>query len=104
MAQSTRRKESADVIDKCPPPRGNTSAMTDVLDCKGLQCPLPVLRARKALAALAAGAVLTVEANDPMSAIDMPHFCAEAGHELVAAAARDGVYTFTIRKSRAAAP
>jgi tRNA 2-thiouridine synthesizing protein A len=53
------------------------------LDCEGLLCPLPVLKARKRLIQMQAGTVLSVRATDPMAAIDMPHFCAEAGHSLV---------------------
>lgn len=53
------------------------------LDCAGLLCPLPVLRARKRLMAMAPGRVLRVTATDPMAAIDLPHFCAEAGHEVL---------------------
>lgn len=52
----------------------------DMLDCEGLLCPLPVLRARKRLLSLATGAVLCVRATDAMALIDLPHFCAEAGH------------------------
>jgi tRNA 2-thiouridine synthesizing protein A len=55
-------------------------------DAAGLNCPLPVLRARKALAPLPPGAVLRLVATDPMAAIDVPHFCAEAGHMLLDAA------------------
>ena len=51
-----------------------------VLDCEGLLCPLPVLRARKRLAAMAAGQVLCVRATDAMAAVDLPHFCLQAGH------------------------
>ncbi len=54
------------------------------IDARGLLCPLPVLRARKALLAMAPGDVLEIAADDPMAAVDMPHFCAEAGHDLVA--------------------
>mgnify|MGYP003614138168 CR=1 FL=1 len=54
------------------------------LDARGLLCPLPVLRARKRLAAMGPGAVLRVLADDPAARIDMPHFCAEAGHALLA--------------------
>ena len=54
------------------------------VDCEGLLCPLPVLRARKRLMAMAPGTVLRVTATDPMAAIDLPHFCAEAGHALLA--------------------
>lgn len=61
----------------------------DELDATGLLCPLPVLKARKRLAGLAPGAVLRVLASDPAAVVDMPHFCAEAGHTLLAAA-QDG--------------
>ncbi|ATI42559.1 hypothetical protein CBW24_11440 [Pacificitalea manganoxidans] len=57
-----------------------------VCDALGLLCPLPVLRARKRLLALAPGMVLEVLADDPMARIDLPHFCAEAGHHLLEAA------------------
>jgi tRNA 2-thiouridine synthesizing protein A len=53
------------------------------LDAKGLLCPLPVLKARKRLQALASGQILRVEADDPAAMIDMPHFCTEAGHTMV---------------------
>ncbi len=55
----------------------------NTLDLSGLLCPLPVLKARKRLEAMAPGAILKVIATDPMSAIDMPHFCNEHGHELL---------------------
>jgi len=51
------------------------------IDARGLICPLPVLRARKALLGLAPGAVVEVLADDDMARIDLPHFCGEAGHE-----------------------
>ncbi|MCP5087489.1 MAG: preprotein translocase subunit TatB [Rhodobacteraceae bacterium] len=53
------------------------------LDATGLLCPLPVLKARKRLQALARGQVLRVLADDPAAVVDVPHFCAEQGHELV---------------------
>jgi tRNA 2-thiouridine synthesizing protein A len=52
----------------------------EMVDCEGLLCPLPVLRARKRLQSLAPGSVLCVRATDPMAAVDLPHFCSEAGH------------------------
>ena len=55
----------------------------NTLDLSGLLCPLPVLKARKRLQAMDPGAILKVIATDPMSAIDMPHFCNEQGHELL---------------------
>ncbi len=53
------------------------------LDAKGLLCPLPVLKARKRLQALTSGQVLRVLADDPAAIVDVPHFCAESGHELI---------------------
>ena len=50
------------------------------IDALGLKCPLPVLRLRKRLEAVGPGAVARLLASDPMAAIDVPHFCAEAGH------------------------
>jgi tRNA 2-thiouridine synthesizing protein A len=58
-------------------------ATETVLDATGLLCPLPVLRARKKLQELPTGALLRVLASDPVSRIDMPHFCNEAGHQLM---------------------
>ena len=51
------------------------------IDCAGLLCPLPVLKARKRLLALPPGTVLKVLATDRMAEIDLPHFCGEAGHQ-----------------------
>lgn len=52
------------------------------LDLKGLKCPLPVLKTKKAMAALATGDRLEVFTTDPMAFIDIPHFCNEQGHNL----------------------
>ena len=49
----------------------------------GLLCPLPVLRARKVLNGMDPGATLRLLADDPMAVVDVPHFCAEAGHSLL---------------------
>lgn len=73
--------------------------MDEILDVKGLLCPLPVLKARRVLSRLPAGAILTIEATDPAAVIDFPHFCGEAGHELVSAEVLDGLYVFRIRKT-----
>ena len=70
-----------------------------LLDVQGLICPLPVLKANKALRALPPGAELTVLATDPASAKDFPAYCAETGHTLVSATEADGVYSFTLRKA-----
>lgn len=57
--------------------------MTERIDARGLLCPLPVLRLRKRLLALAPGSVVTLIATDRAAAIDVPHFCAEQGHRLI---------------------
>jgi tRNA 2-thiouridine synthesizing protein A len=54
------------------------------IDAIGLLCPLPVLKARKALLAMQPGQVLRLAACDPAAVIDVPHFCAQAGHTLLA--------------------
>ncbi len=73
------------------------SAIT--LDAQGLKCPLPVLKARKALKAVAPGGLLRVLATDPGAAKDFIHFCDATGCELVESAeAADGVLSFLIRK------
>ncbi len=68
------------------------------LDVTGLLCPLPVLKARKRLEAMAPGSVLTVIATDPMSAIDMPHFCSEQGHALLSQEQQGETLHFRIRR------
>ncbi len=73
--------------------------MDQVLDTKGLNCPLPVLKTRRALKNVPVGEVLTVVATDPASAIDFRHFCATTGHELVDATEADGVFTYVIRRT-----
>ena len=70
------------------------------LDCEGLLCPLPVLRARKRLIAMAPGRVLRLRATDPMAAIDLPHFCAEAGHEVLDTTETQGATHYLIRRGR----
>ena len=68
------------------------------IDTSGLACPLPVLKARKALLAMAPGERLALTATDPLAAIDIPHFCMEAGHRLVTSEQRDGAWHFTIER------
>jgi tRNA 2-thiouridine synthesizing protein A len=53
------------------------------IDAQGLRCPLPVLRLRQRLSGLARDQVVRLMADDPMAAIDVPHFCLEAGHRLI---------------------
>ncbi len=69
-----------------------------VLDVTGLLCPLPVLKARKLLQSMTPGAVLHVTATDPMSAIDMPHFCNEQGHQLLSQDSIGQIFHFRIKR------
>lgn len=57
--------------------------MSQLIDARGLLCPLPVLRLRKRLSALPAGSRVTLIATDRAALIDVPHFCAESGHLLI---------------------
>ncbi|MFC2968352.1 sulfurtransferase TusA family protein [Acidimangrovimonas pyrenivorans] len=68
------------------------------VDALGLLCPLPVLKARKRLLEMAPGAVLRLVASDPAAIVDMPHFCAQAGHALLAMEESAGRVTFLIRR------
>lgn len=69
------------------------------IDAIGLLCPLPVLRARKALLAMAPGQVLAVLASDPAAVIDIPHFCNESGHLLLdSAETTPGIRRYLIRR------
>ncbi len=67
------------------------------LDAKGLNCPLPILRAKKTLKEVPAGGTLEVLATDPGSVADFAAFCKTTGNELVESAAQDGIYRFLIR-------
>lgn len=83
------------------PQADTASPQETVLDARDLICPMPVLRARKALRGLADGAILRVEATDAAAATDIPAFCKATGHRLVSTAGpdADGVITFRIRKA-----
>ena len=73
--------------------------MTAVLDTKGLNCPLPVLRARKAMKDVPPGELLQVLATDPGSVKDFAHFCDTTGHQLVESSQDGDVFVFLIRRS-----
>lgn len=62
---------------------------TIVVDVRGLKCPLPVLKAERRMQSFAAGSRFMIIATDPLAAVDIPHFCTEKGHTLLASA-RDG--------------
>jgi tRNA 2-thiouridine synthesizing protein A len=69
-----------------------------VLDAKGLLCPLPVLKARKAMREVPPGGTLRVLATDKGAVADFAAFCKTTGSELLASREEDGVFVFDIRK------
>lgn len=69
------------------------------LDTIGLLCPLPVLKARKALQRMAEGQILRVTASDPAAIVDIPHFCVQSGHAFLGLDdAADGTQTYYIQR------
>lgn len=69
-----------------------------LIDASGLKCPMPVLKTQKALRSLPEGARLTLVATDPMSYIDVRHFCETNGHELLSAEEENDTFTYEIQK------
>lgn len=79
--------------------KGIRNPMPATLDTKGMNCPLPVLKAKKALRAVAAGDTLTVLTTDPSAERDFVAYCRSSGNELVESHGDNGVTTVVIRKS-----
>jgi len=69
------------------------------LDARGLNCPLPILRCKKALAEITAGQILKLMATDPGSVKDFQAFCRQTGHELLSQNESNSEFIFFIRKS-----
>jgi len=76
----------------------NTNA-TQCLDARGLNCPLPILRTKKALSSMGTGETLAITSTDPGSLKDMQAFCKQTGHELVSSIANQGEFEFLIRRA-----
>ena len=70
-----------------------------LVDASGLKCPLPVLKARKALQSLTAGDKLRVISTDPASPLDFKHFCNSKGHSLISVEEKEESFEFVIVKS-----
>jgi tRNA 2-thiouridine synthesizing protein A len=68
------------------------------LDTRGLSCPLPILKTKKAIATLASGEVLEIKATDPGSVKDLDSFCQQTGHEMVSSESAEDGFFFRIRK------
>ncbi len=77
--------------------------MERLIDAQFMKCPMPVLRAARALRSMAAGEKLRVLATDPGALGDFRDFCKVSGHALVATSEIKGVYSFTIRRKTEAA-
>jgi tRNA 2-thiouridine synthesizing protein A len=71
-----------------------------ILDCKGLLCPMPVIKIAKAIKTIAVGQVLEMQATDPGSRPDMEAWTKQTGHELVASHEGNGVFTFYVRRTK----
>ena len=70
-----------------------------LLDAKGLNCPLPILKAKKALKEVPAGGTLEILATDPGAVADFQAFCRSTGNELVEHSEEGGVYRFILKKT-----
>lgn len=79
-------------------PTGTKQDFDAELVTLGLECPLPVLKARKRLGEMPEGAVLCLVCDDPLSAIDVPFFCSEAGHDLLSTVTTGPEMRYRIRK------
>jgi len=73
-------------------------AFDNDLDVRGLNCPLPILRTKKALAGLSSGQVLRVQATDPGAVKDFQAFAKQTGNELISHDEADKVFIFFMRK------
>ena len=69
------------------------------LDTKGMNCPLPILKTKKAIKGLNDGDTIKVESTDPGSVKDFEAFCRSTGNKLVDSAEANGVYTYIIEKA-----
>ncbi|MES9843583.1 MAG: sulfurtransferase TusA family protein [Candidatus Sedimenticola sp. PURPLELP] len=69
------------------------------LDARNLNCPLPILRTKKAINGMESGEVLEITATDPGSVKDLDSFCSQTGHEMLSSQEADGEFIFRIKKS-----
>jgi tRNA 2-thiouridine synthesizing protein A len=78
--------------------RAGNDMTEKTINLRGLKCPLPALRARKALTGLKSGDLLIAECTDPLTAIDIPNLLSQTGDTLEASTREDDVLVFRIRK------
>ena len=70
----------------------------ETLDCKGLYCPMPIVKMKKAMKGMAAGEIVKVLATDPGSKRDFESFCRKTGNNLLESSKEDGVFTYVVEK------
>jgi tRNA 2-thiouridine synthesizing protein A len=85
-------------LDAARPDQSIAPMSDTTLDLRGLRCPLPALKTRKALTRLAAGDRLVVECTDPLSTLDIPNLINETGDVLESSENRPGLFVFRIKK------
>ncbi len=71
----------------------------ETIDARGLLCPLPVLKLAKRIKGLSPGQSARLLADDPAAIVDVPHYCAESGHELLDQQEAEGHQIYIVRKS-----
>ena len=81
--------------------RKTADDMAIMRDYRGLKCPLPVLKARRALSELCSGSELEILADDPAAPLDMTHFCDTEGHQLALSEDMGGYFRFILIKGDA---
>lgn len=69
-----------------------------VVDAKGLSCPMPILKAKKAMDSLVSGQMMELHATDKGAMNDVPAWAKQAGHEIMEATEEDGIFIFRVRK------
>ena len=75
------------------------SEYTQTLDARNLNCPLPILRTKKALNTMESGDLLKIQATDPGSVKDLSSFCEQTGNQLVSSETGDNEFIFVIQKT-----
>jgi len=73
--------------------------MAHLLNAEGLNCPLPILKAKKALKDVPVGEVLEIRATDPGSVADFAAFCKQTGNELISSSSEGSIYKFEIKRA-----
>ena len=88
MGDTSQDKDGFDMTDN----------EAEILDLRGLKCPMPVLKANKAMKSMQSEAKVWLETTDPLAVIDIPAFCQENGHSLLETQALDGHHRFLVQK------